>query len=86
MYFTDCTLGRDQVCKRDTICFCQHNEQARAFAAELAPRRAELLAILDQTPKFDERTRRAASSYMGEFFDQIGSASQVDEMLKTCLR
>ena len=66
--------------------FCQHNEQAQAFAAELLPRHAELLAILDQTPQFDERTRRTAASYMGEFFDQISTPSQVDDIMKTCLR
>ena len=66
--------------------FCQHNEQAKAFAAELLPRRAELLTILDQTPQFEERTRRMAASYMGKFFDQISTPSQVDEIMKTCLR
>lgn len=66
--------------------FCQHNEQAQAFAAQLAPRRAELLTILDQTPQFEERTRRTAASYMGKFFDQISTPSQVDEIMKTCLR
>lgn len=65
--------------------FCRHNEQAQAFAASLLPRRAELLSIVDRTPQLSEGPRKRAGSYLGEFFDQIGSPAKVAEMLKSCL-
>jgi hypothetical protein len=65
--------------------FCRHNEQAQAFAATLLPRRAALLAIVDQTPQLSDGSRKRAASYLGEFFDQIGSPAKVADMLKTCL-
>ena len=65
--------------------FCRHNEQAQAFAAGLLPRRAELLSIVDRTPQLSDGSRKRAASYLGEFFDQIGSPAKVAEILKTCL-
>jgi hypothetical protein len=65
--------------------FCSHNEQARAFAADLAARKASLLAIVDQTPELNDYSRKRAASYLGEFFDQIGTKANLDDMLKTCL-
>jgi hypothetical protein len=66
--------------------FCAHNEQAQAVAADLAPRRASLLAILDETPQLGEGYRKRADAYLGDFFDEIASPAKVAEMLKTCLR
>ncbi len=66
--------------------FCSTNEQARAFAASLTPRRAALMAILDQTPQLSDRYRSKADDYMGEFFDQIATPAKTNEMLSTCLR
>jgi hypothetical protein len=66
--------------------FCQHNEQAQTFAASLLARRAALLAIVDQTPQLNDNNRGRAASYLGDFFDQIGSPVKIGEMLKTCLR
>lgn len=66
--------------------FCAHNEEAIAFLAEISSRRASLLAILDQTPQLEDRTRRNAAGYLGEFFEQAGSPSQVAELMKVCLR
>ncbi len=66
--------------------FCQHNEQAQAFAAELSAHRASLLAIVDQTPELSEGSRSRADSYLGDFFDEMSSPAKVAEMLKTCLR
>ena len=40
--------------------FCAHNDQATAIATGLAPRRAELLAIFDQTPQMGEDYRKRA--------------------------
>jgi hypothetical protein len=64
--------------------FCQHNEQAQAFAAQLSARRASLLAIVDSTPELNERSRSQADSYLGDFFDQMSSPAKVAEVLKTC--
>jgi hypothetical protein len=66
--------------------FCQHNDQARAFLTELLPRRAALLATLEQTPQLNEGVRRRAANYLAEFFDQLGSPQQIDELMKVCLR
>jgi len=66
--------------------FCAHNEQTQAVAANLEPRRASLLAILDQTPQLREGYRKRADAYLGDFFDEIASPAKVAEMLKTCLR
>jgi hypothetical protein len=66
--------------------FCAHNEQAQAVAAGLAPRRASLLAILDETPQLAEAYRKRADTYLGSFFDEIASPAKVAEMLKTCVR
>ncbi len=65
--------------------FCSNNEQAQAFAADLVTRRTALLAILDTTPQLSEGARRRAGSYLGNFFDQIGSPPQVANIMKTCL-
>jgi hypothetical protein len=66
--------------------FCAHNEQAQAVAASLLARRASLLSIVDQTPDLNSASRERVDSYLGEFFDKIGSPAKVDEMLETCLR
>jgi hypothetical protein len=66
--------------------FCQHNEQARAFAANLLARRASLLAVVNQTPELSDASRQKAASYLGDFFDEIGSPEKLAEMLKSCLR
>jgi hypothetical protein len=65
--------------------FCQHNEQAQAFAASLVARRASLLAIVDRTPELSDASRQKAANYLAEFFDQIGSRAKLTDMLKTCL-
>jgi len=66
--------------------FCQHNELAQAYAAELLPRRAELLAILDQTPQLDQATKQRAAAYLGESFDRIDSPQEVAALQKTCIQ
>ena len=64
--------------------FCQHNEQAQAFAASLVARRAELLGIVDRTPQLSDAFREKAASYLGVFFDEIsspaGSCRDVENM------
>jgi hypothetical protein len=66
--------------------FCAHNEEAKAFLAQISTRRASLMAILDETPQLEDRTRRNAAGYLGGFFEEAGSPSKVAELMKVCLR
>jgi hypothetical protein len=66
--------------------FCAHNEQAKAFAGEILARRASLLAILDATPQLEDGSRQRADSYLGDFFNEMGSPSKVAELMNGCLR
>ncbi len=66
--------------------FCAHNEEAKAFLAEISTRRAELIAILNETPQLGDRTRRIAAGYLGDFFEEAGSPSKVADLMKVCLR
>jgi hypothetical protein len=65
--------------------YCRYNEQAQVVATDLLARRASLLNIVDQIPQLSEDSRRDAASYLGAFFDKIGSPPQVSEVLATCL-
>jgi hypothetical protein len=65
--------------------FCQHNDQAKAFAGEMLARRESLLTILNQTPQLEEKTRQIATTYLDEFFDEIGSPAKVTELVNKCL-
>jgi len=56
--------------------FCAHNEKAKAFLAEVSTRRDSLLAILNETPQLEDRTRRKAAGYLGDFFEEAGSPSK----------
>jgi hypothetical protein len=66
--------------------FCAHNEEAKAFLAEISARRASLMAILDETPQMEDRTRRIADGYLGDFFEEAGSPSKAADFMKVCLR
>lgn len=66
--------------------FCAHNEEAKAFLAEVATRRDSLMAILNETPQLEDRTRRKAAGYLGDFFQEAGSPSKVADLMKVCLR
>lgn len=65
--------------------FCAHNEEAKAFLAQISGRRDSLMAILDATPELTDRTRRIAARYLGGFFDEAGSPSKVADLMKVCL-
>jgi hypothetical protein len=65
--------------------FCAHNEQAQALLAQMSALRPSLMAILDETPQLDARTRRKASGYLGDFFEEAGSPSKVADLMKVCL-
>jgi len=66
--------------------FCAHNEEAKAFLAQISTLRASLMAILDETPQLEDRTRRNAAGYLGDFFAEAGSPSKVADFMKVCLR
>jgi hypothetical protein len=65
--------------------FCAHNEQAKAFLAQISTRRDSLMAILNETPQLEDRTRRNAAGYLGDFFEEAGSPSKVADLMKVCL-
>lgn len=66
--------------------FCAHNEQAKAFAGEIAARRASLLAVLDATPQLEDSPRERGDRYLGDFFDEMASPSKVADLMNGCLR
>lgn len=66
--------------------FCRHNAEAQAGAALLFTQRSALLAVFDQIPQLEEKSRRKALAYVGGFFDQIGNPDDVaKKILTTCL-
>ena len=65
--------------------FCAHNEESKAFLAQISTRRDSLMAILNDTPQLDDKTRRNAASYLDQFFEEAGSPSKVAELMKECL-
>jgi hypothetical protein len=65
--------------------FCAHNEEAKAFFAQISTRRDSLMAILNETPEMADRTRREAASYLGEFFEAAASPAKVADLMKVCL-
>src|SRR6266513_2651084 len=66
--------------------FCAHNEEAKAFLTQISTRRDSLMAILNETPQLEDRTRRKAAGYLGDFFEEAGSPSKVADLMKVCLR
>jgi hypothetical protein len=66
--------------------YCAHNEEAKAFLADISTRRASLIGILNETPQLEDRTRRNAAGYLGDFFEEAGSPSKVADFMKMCLR
>jgi hypothetical protein len=65
--------------------FCAHNEEAKSFLAQISNHRAPMMAILNETPQLEDRTRRNAAGYLSDFFDEAGSPSKVAELMKVCL-
>jgi hypothetical protein len=66
--------------------FCADNEEAKALLAQISARRDSLMAILNGTPQLEDRTRRVAAGYLGDFFEEAGSPSKVADLMKVCLR
>jgi hypothetical protein len=65
--------------------FCRHNEEAKTLLAQISTRRDSLMAILNGTPQLEERPRRNAANYLGDFFEEAGSPSKVADLMKVCL-
>ena len=61
--------------------YCIHSAQARAFAAQLAPRRAEFTGLFATIPGLDARTQTRAASYIQGFFADVDSG----KIFKTCV-
>jgi hypothetical protein len=66
--------------------FCAHNEEAKAFLAQISTQRDSLMAILNETPQLYDKTHRSAAGYLAEFFEEAGSPSKAADLMKTCLR
>lgn len=66
--------------------YCIHNGEAQRVAAETLAKRPALMAVFDEIPSLEDRTRRNALAYLAPFFDQIGSERSVDDkLLRNCL-
>ena len=63
----------DNVRQRNYRGYCSHLAQARAFAAQLSPRRAEFLGLFASIPGLDPRTQTRAASYIQGFFNDVDS-------------
>ena len=63
----------DNVRQRNYRGYCMHLAQARAFAAQLSPRRAELLGVFAQVPGLEPREQSKASAFIQGFFNDLDS-------------
>jgi hypothetical protein len=63
----------DSVRQRYYRGYCAHLAQARAFAAELSPRRAEFLGVFATIPGLDPREQAKAANYLQAFFADLDS-------------
>lgn len=63
----------DNLRQRNYRGYCMHLAQARAFAAQLAPRRAEFVGVFSQIPGLELRNQGRASAFINGFFDDLAS-------------
>jgi hypothetical protein len=61
--------------------YCLHLAQARAFAAQLSPRRAEFLGVFATIPGLEPREQGRAANYLQGFFTDVDSG----RIFKTCV-
>lgn len=66
--------------------FCLHNAHAQALAADLVTRRTALISILDRQTELSELSRDKAKTYLGDFFDELGSPPRLTQIMDSCLR
>jgi hypothetical protein len=68
--------------QRDYRGYCAHQAQARAFAAQLSPRRAEFLGLFATLPGLAPREQANAAQFVQGFFNDLDSG----KMLRSCVR
>lgn len=61
--------------------YCAHVPAARAFAGQIAPRRAEFLGVFATIPGLDPREQARAVTYLQGFFADLGSG----KIFKSCV-
>jgi hypothetical protein len=66
--------------------YCIHNSDVMVAARQMREARPQMLAVLTQVPGLDPKTQARASSYLGGFFDDIGTdASLGSKVLNRCV-
>lgn len=68
--------------QRDYRGYCAHQAEARVFAAQLAPRRAQFLGVFATIPGLSPKEQAKAVGFINGFFNDIDSG----KMLKSCVR
>jgi len=71
----------DNVRQRAYRGYCAHTAQARAFAAQIAQRRAEFIGLFATIPGLDARNQARSASYIQDFFADVDSG----KIFKTCV-
>jgi hypothetical protein len=67
--------------------FCRHNDEAVAYAAELAGRRTEVLAVLDEIGPLEDRVRSRAKAYLDSHFRELADKERTaTRIAQRCLR
>lgn len=66
-------LPIDNVRQRTYRGYCVHLAQARAFAAQLSPRKAEFLNVFATIPGLDPHEQAKAANYLQSFFADVDS-------------
>lgn len=63
----------DSVRQRNYRGYCAHMAQARAFAAQISPRRAEFLGVFATVPGLEPREQARAANFIQGFFQDVDS-------------
>jgi len=71
----------DNVRQRNYRGYCAHLAQARAFAAQISPRRAEFLGLFTTIPGLAPREQTRAANYLQGFFADVDSG----KIFKSCV-
>jgi len=71
----------DNVRQRNYRGYCTHLAQARAFAAQISPRRAEFTGVFATIPGLDARNQARAASFIQGFFADVDSG----KIFKSCV-
>ena len=67
--------------QRDYRGYCAHQNEARAFAQQISPRRAEFLGVFAAIPGLQPKEQEKATSFIQGFFNDVDSG----KMLKSCV-